>query len=277
MGSQYGVASLGWARSARQGQGETDRQVSQLTREAKSVLPAHSKRPSHRAPLRRAVRRWWLRAWSGSSTLLLVVLLPVTAATAAPKNLVDEFDNPGWTHLPKPSAFNKPPSCPVTLEKPQCTVAPRSQPPRDPGNPEKYLNSAYWPAEERPDIEMYAVQRYGYSYKNCSSHLPHYCFLLDAEAVGYPVGHKPRVGDLWLAPCDDLKWVDGAIALGCSATPGWFLGYVQKVYPDGSFVQSWGGSDTPADTGLGVTWFSGSMDQHAVFIHLMHPGARRPR
>lgn len=65
-------------------------------------------------------------------------------------------------------------------------------------------------------------------------------------------------------------------AVGCSAEPGWFLGYVQKVYPDGSFVQSWGGSDTPADTGLGAAWFSGSMDQHAVFIHLIHPGTRRP-
>ncbi len=123
---------------------------------------------------------------------------------------------------------------------------------------------------------MYAVQRYGYSYKNCSSRLPHYCFLVDAEAVGYPVSHRPRVGDLWLAPCTALKWVNGGTALGCGPSPQWFLGYVQKVFPNGSFFQSWGGSDTPADTGLALTWFAGSMDPQTEFIHLLPPGSRRP-
>jgi hypothetical protein len=189
---------------------------------------------------------------------------------------VNEFQSPSWARLPSPSVYNRSPHCSLTVEVPQCTVAVASQPPRDANNPERYLNSAYWPAEERPDIEMYAVQRYGYSYRHCSSWLPHYCFLVDAKAVGYPVSHHPRVGDLWLAPCTALKWVNGGTALGCGKSPQWFLGYVQEVFSNGSFIQSWGGSDTPADTGLGLSWFAGSMDDQTEFIHLMPAGSHRP-
>lgn len=78
---------------------------------------------------------------------------------------------------------------------------------------------------------MYAMQRYGHGYKNCSSHLPHYCFLVDAEATGYPVGHKPHVGDLWLAPCDDLKWVNGATRWAVAPNLGGSLATSKRSTP----------------------------------------------
>jgi hypothetical protein len=212
----------------------------------------------------------------GTAGMMAAMSSLAPPATGALKPAVNEFQGPSWAHLPSPSAYNKPPHCALTVEVPQCTIPVASQPPQDPNNPERYLNSAYWPAEERPDIEMYAIQRYGYSYKHCSSWLPHYCFLVDAEAVGYPVSHHPLVGNLWLAPCTALKWVNGGTASGCGTSPEWFLGYVQKVFPDGSFIESWGGSDTPADTGLFLSWFAGSMDAQTEFIHLMPPGSRRP-
>lgn len=190
----------------------------------------------------------------------------------------DEFNNPSESRLPRASAYNRTPMCTLSAtDYDQCTVQPSAQPPRDPNNPERYLNSAYWPAEKRPDIEMYAIQRYGYDYKNCSARLPHYCFLVDAIAVGYPVTHTPRVGDLWLAPCNRMTWDDGATP-SCGANPNdeWYLGYVERVFPDGSFIQSWGGSDTAADTGLAETWFSGSMDRYTDFIGLMPAKSKRP-
>ena len=100
---------------------------------------------------------------------------------------------PVWTQLPAPSVYNTTPSCALNAtDYYQC--APSSLPPKDASNPERYLNSAYWPAEKRPDIEIYAVQKYGYDYQNCTAKLPHYCFLLDAQAVGYPVTHMPQAG-----------------------------------------------------------------------------------
>jgi len=114
--------------------------------------------------------------------------------------------------------------------------------------------------------------QYGYQYHNCSALLPHYCFLLDAEAVGYPVSHTPQAGDLWLAPCDNLVWMNQQGAGACEGSEGWYLGYVEAVLPDGSFIQSWGGSYTPADSGLGLSWMSGAMDINTEFIGFMAPG-----
>jgi hypothetical protein len=153
----------------------------------------------------------------------------------------------------------------------QCEVPQNLWPPRDPNHGERYLNSAYWPEEKRPDIADYAIGRYGYEYENRSSHLPHYCFLLDAEAVGYPISHTPKVGDLWVAPCDKLALEGSGFDFECgdAGATDWFLGYVEKVFQDGSFIQSWGGSSTPADSGLSLTWFSSSMDAYTEFIHLM--------
>jgi hypothetical protein len=188
----------------------------------------------------------------------------------------NEFRTPNWAQLPTPSAFNATPACPLTAENNyDCEVPDAALPARDPNNIETFLNSAYWPAEKRPDVETYAIQKYGYDYKDCSSLLPHYCFLVDAEAVGYPVDHTPRAGDLWVAPCSDLIWLNGVPA-DCGGDNGWYLGYVEQVFPDGSFIQSWGGSLTPADSGLALTWMSGEMDANADFIHLMPLGTTGP-
>lgn len=196
----------------------------------------------------------------------------------------NEFDSPSWTSLPAASSYNTTPSCQVAVGQPVCDVPQSAWPPPDPGNPEwfqhlqnadgswdtyrtGYINSAYWPAEKRPDIEEYAIQKYGYNYKHCASYLPHYCFLVDAEAVGYPITHTPAVGDLWLAPGECLLWAyNEQESEGSSCDPNsntdWYMGYVERVLPDGSFVQSWGGSTTPADSGLEVTLFSGAMDPY---------------
>jgi hypothetical protein len=90
-----------------------------------------------------------------------VTLLVLAASTAARTR--DEFINPSQTRLPAPSSHNRTPACPTNVADDfQCTVPRQAWPPRDRGNPELYLNSAYWPAEERPDIEEYAIQRHGY-------------------------------------------------------------------------------------------------------------------
>ena len=47
--------------------------------------------------------------------------------------------------------------------------------------------------------------------------------------------------------------------------------------PDGAVLQSWGGSDTPADSGLGESWFFGAMDPYTDFIGLMPPVRRLDR
>ena len=212
-----------------------------------------------------------------SGTLVLLLVLAFAMMLLSPGVAladINEFQDPTWTQLPAVSAYNTTPSCALsTANYYQC--APSSLPPEDPSNPERYLNSAYWPAEKRPDIEMYAVQKYGYDYQNCAAKLPHYCFLLDAEAVGFPVTHTPQVGDLWLAPGECLAWGGSKAALPAGCTDNaddWYLGYVEQVFPDGSFIQSWGGTG-PADSGLGESWFSGEMDPYSSFIHLMPAGS----
>lgn len=190
-----------------------------------------------------------------------------------------EFLYPSPNQLPAPSVYNQTPACPVTETISTCEVPASLSPPPDPSNPEYYLNSAYWPAEKRPDIEMYAIQSYGYNYQNCSAFLPHYCFLVDAEAVGYPVSHTPEVGDLWLAPCEDLEWGGGSHTLhakDCGSrglSSEWFMGYVDQVFPDGSFIDSGGGGhEIGTDSGLTLSWRPGSMDPNTDFIGFMSSG-----
>jgi hypothetical protein len=197
-----------------------------------------------------------------------------SAAASAPTDVVTnpggEFHYPSPSALPTPSPSNTAPACPPTAQNfYDCYVPSSALPPPDSNNPEKYINSAYWPAEERPDVEMYAVMQYGYEYRDCAAILPHLCFLVDAEAVGYPISHTPQVGDLWLAPCDELIWESGD---RCGPSEGYYLGYVQEVLADGSFIQSWGGSDTPEDSGLAVSWISAATDPNADFIGFMPPG-----
>ncbi len=205
------------------------------------------------------------------ATVAWGVLASAALSTAAEPG--GEFRYPSPSQLPAPSAYNTTPACPPTSQNfYQCAVATSALPPPDANNPERYINSAYWPAEKRPDIEMYAVMQYGYEYQDCAALLPHYCFLLDAKAVGYPVSHTPQAGDLWLAPCEDLVWMGQGAASGCGGSEGWYLGYVEEVLPDGSFIQSWGGSDTPEDTGLALSWMAASMDTNTEFIGFMPPG-----
>ncbi len=132
---------------------------------------------------------------------LLVVgaMLTLSTPAAAADN---EFYQPSWTQLPSPSAYNTTPSCPPTSSNFfQCDVPASALPPQDPNNTASYLNSGYWPSEKRPDIEMYAANWLPFSpTESCLQHLPHYCYLVDAERAGYPVTHAPEVGDLWFAP-----------------------------------------------------------------------------
>jgi len=203
-----------------------------------------------------------------------------TATTTYPLPFSGEFADPSWTSLPAASVYNTTPSCPPTASNNwSCEVPTSALPPQDLNNPERYLNSAYWPAEKRLDIEIYAIQQYGYSYNNCSSYLPHYCFLADAEAAGYPISHTPAVGDLWVAPGECLAWADegGALPADCSdSDTDWYIGYVEALLPNGGFIQSWGGSTTAADSGLAVTEFYGTMDPYTDFIGLMPPGSPQP-
>lgn len=201
-----------------------------------------------------------------------VVVLATRSATTTTGPSSDEFADPSPNHVPTPSKYNTTSPCaPTAANYYQCTVAPASQPPRDLSNPETYLNSAYWPAEKRPDIEMYAIQKYGYAYENCAAMLPHYCFLVDAQAVGYPISNTPQVGDLWIASCAYMA-LESGLAFGCPSPNDWYMGYIEQVLPDGSFIQSWGGSDTVPDTGLSTTWMSASMDPHTDFIGFFAPG-----
>ena len=202
-----------------------------------------------------------------------LLVSPAYSVSTGPATAGGEFHEPSPNQVPAPSAYNTTPPCPPTSENNyDCELSASALPPPDVDNPELFLNSAYWPSEERPDIAVYAVGQYGYEYKGCSALLPHYCFLVDAEAVGYPVSHTPQVGDLWLAPCDDLVWMNEMSPAACSGKEGWYLGYVQEVFPEGSFIQSWGGSTTPADSGLAVSWMSGAMDMNTDFIGFFPPG-----
>jgi hypothetical protein len=231
-----------------------------------------------------------------AASLSLVVFLVLLTGQASATDL-GEFQSPSWTSLPTASPYNTTPNCPVSVGDPICNVPESEWPPPDPANPEweqiknpdgswdtdhtGYINSAYWPAEKRPDIETYAVQKYGYNYQNCSSLLPHYCFLLDAETVGYSVTHTPVVGDLWFSPGECLLWAYSTAeheAPSCNpaSNTDWYIGYVEQVFPDGSFIQSWGGSDTPADSGIELTLFSGAMNQDTDFVPVLPVGSPPP-
>lgn len=211
------------------------------------------------------------------AVLTVVVWLGAGRAVAA---TAGEFADPSANAVPPVSAYNMTPtSCPVTRSVPFCSLSGTSSslPPADSGSPERWLNSAYWPAEKRPDIEMYAIQRFGYSYQNCSdpSTWNHYCFLVDAEAAGYPVGHTPQVGDLFLARCNDTVLVNGSQP-DCPLGNIYYVGYVEQVSSDGSFIVTEGGSDDAADSGMGFYWFSAAMAANSSFIGFFPEGQSPP-
>ncbi len=215
------------------------------------------------------------------AAMLAIMGLGASRALADPGG---EFLNPSPNGPPAASIYNTTPtSCPVTEATPFCDIlAPSSSlPPLDVNNPEflplynlGYLNSAYWPAEKRPDIEMYAIEQYGYGYQNCGdpSTSPHYCFLVDAEAVGYPVTHTPQAGDLFLSRCESIVYVNPNATADCSRGNIYYVGYVDQVFSDGSFVVTEGGSTTAADSGIGSEWLSGSMDSNSDFIGFFPSG-----
>lgn len=232
----------------------------------------------------------------------MTMCVATATASAAPSG---EFSNPSWTELPTPSLFNTTPSCPVSETKMTCQIPQSTWPPPDPGNLEwgertknadgswdtfhsGYINSAYWPAEKRPDIETYGIERFGYEFDKpdgCSSELPRCCFLTAAEELGCPIDRTPGVGALWLSTeaCVDENWnVHENLESGlpfrseCAQDDQWYLGYVEEVLPNGAFVISWGGSETAADSGLARVYMFPEMAPVSEFIHLMPPGTPRP-
>ena len=161
--------------------------------------------------------------------------------------------------LPQKDRYNRTPDCPVSAQTPYCVW--NQEPPYDPGNPESYgpddywENCAYWTAEKRPDIEQLAVQRYGYppSPGGAADWKP------DAVKAGYPVNHRPRVGDVavWVPPL------------------GRHVAYVEKVKPSGAIIVSEMDFGTTAGKGAGATeWIPPGTARQLWFIHLKRsPGS----
>jgi hypothetical protein len=220
---------------------------------------------------------------------------------------VGEFDDPSWTALPAPSVYNTTPACPITVEDPYCDVPLLDAPPPDPGNGEwlrrmqnadgtwsqnatGYVNSAYWPSEKRPDLEIYAIPK---AAKDCADRLWHYCYLSGAEAVGYPIGHTPAVGDLavFSGECQIAAGSDDAAESSACNPPtnmDWYAWYVEQVNPDGTWIGSDAGSCIPAchygpdnadrayDSGISLGLFAPAMDADTDFIGLMPAGSPKP-
>ena len=233
---------------------------------------------------------------------------PVNYFTCAGR--VGEFQNPSWTTLPAASVYNTTPTCPVAVGNPYCSVPLLAAPPPDPGNSEwllrarnadgtwdqnatGYVNSAYWPSEKRPDIQNYALPA---AAKDCASRMWHYCYLSGAEAVGYPLGHTPVVGDLAVYPgeCDAPVWnadlTEDSPGQDCdpSTNMDWYAEYVEQVNPDGTWVGSDAGLcipacqygaddlDTAYDSGIVIALHAPSMDPDVEFIGLMPAGSPKP-
>jgi hypothetical protein len=211
-----------------------------------------------------------------------MIAFGASAAGAATKTVTatDEFQAPSWTSLPARSVYNRLPSC--KLDKADgymCYPAiSGSAQAADPDNPEYYVNSAYWPAEQRPDIEHYAMNRYGYFYDhNCQDNTVHYCFYLDAKKLGYPTSHTPKVGDLAVFP--------GGCATSGQTAPvdpnclkddphDWYVEYVQHVYKNGAYIGSGGGAAdnnnvNNIDSGIIEQVVSKNSDKYTHFIGLM--------
>jgi hypothetical protein len=215
---------------------------------------------------------------AGFLSALIVLAAGIPPAVGAEQK---EFHRPSWTALPAPSPYNTTPPCPLDhMNDFDCEVPSSALPPRDVNNTASYLNSGYWPSEKRPDIEVYAANWFFSEHSEpCDQHLVHYCYLIYAQDAGYPVTHVPQVGDLWFAPGACIGWGGPAgppSTSDCASDPSWYMGYVEQVFADGSFIQSSGGSTTPADSGLAVTWFSGSMDAYTDFVPLMPEGTPLP-
>lgn len=167
--------------------------------------------------------------------------------------------------LPAPDRYNTTPKCPVSSQTPVCTWS--AEPPYDRGNPEGrppyytpsdyFTNCAYWAAEKRPDIELSAIQKYGYrAGEGAASWYP------DAVKAGYPVDHAPQVGDIavWVPPY------------------GHHVAYVEQVLDDGSIVVSEMDLLTANGPTGATELLAPDLVDHLWFVHLKpHPvGTRGP-
>jgi hypothetical protein len=209
------------------------------------------------------------------------------ARAAKTRSVADEFQNPSWTGLPPRTVYNRLPSCKLDGAN-GYTCLPgisKSSPAADPGNPEAYANSAYWPAEQRPDIEHYGMNRYGYDYDNCAENTVHYCFYVVAQKLGYPISHKPKVGDLAVFAGDcALPGPDTAVPSDCVTQSDhyWYVEYVQKVLKNGAYIGSGGGASgysdslNDIDSGIIEQEISGNSDPYTYFIGLMPKKRARP-
>jgi hypothetical protein len=211
----------------------------------------------------------------------LAVAMPAVAAVASARTVTvaDEFQRPSWTSLPSRSIFNQLPSCTLDQTNDYICLPPISgtSQPADPYSPEAYVNSAYWPAEQRPDIERYAMNRYGYDYENCARYTVHYCFYVDAKKVGYPISHEPKAGDLAVFPeACAARGPSTAVSSNCVADSGsyWYVMYVQRVLAGGAYIGSGGGASDSSnvnniDSGIVEEEVSENSDRYTYFIGLM--------
>ena len=111
-----------------------------------------------------------------------------------------------------------------------------------------YGNCAYWAAEKRPDVWVYAVWRYGYQVAPGGA----WNIELDAQRAAYPIDHSPRSGDLAVWPPNARMGVEepgGRL----TASPGGHVAYVERVKPGGTIVISEMGSGRAAAGAGGMT------------------------
>lgn len=204
--------------------------------------------------------------------LVMVGLGPITASAIAG----DEFINPSDSSLPALNAYNVTPTCPVSVSEPVCAWSPEPAP--DPDNPENpalvpgstalyYENCAYWVAEKRPDIEIYAASVYGFG------DLPSggWDYLPDATKAGYPISNVPAVGDVavWM-PNQAIALADGATTF--TGSSGGHVSYVESVGSDGTVTLSETGSNGAGDTIL----VAGSTADQLHYIGFGRPNAPAP-
>jgi surface antigen len=107
-----------------------------------------------------------------------------------------------------------------------------------------YYNCAYWAAEKRPDIWVNAVIPYGYS----KAHPGAWRIRPDAKKAGYPINHRPKVGDLavW-GRSASMGTAAGGVTYTASA--GGHVSYVEKVFKHGRVsISSMGVSSDGGET-----------------------------
>lgn len=169
---------------------------------------------------------------------------------------------------PQPSgcnAFNTTPSCTMTAQTALCQWP--SNPLADTSSweywgPANYWqNCAYWATVKRPDVELYAVRRYGYTQAPGGA----WNWEPDAVRAGYAVDHTPEAGDIMVWPDNAAtELVNGGVQ---TASPGGHVEYVEQVLPDGSIISSSMGVGT-APAGYDF-WNAASASSVAYFIHVV--------